>query len=355
MLNTANIDAKEDHVFLLLECSRLPSGHGGPYGVTVAQIFLFTGENAYAMQQERRRWAQQFAEKHGPENLLSIEGAKLTVRDLLDEVGVMPFLAEHRLVFVEGLPAFTKEQCESLRQGIHPAVLLVFVDDPQRKSPGRRGVPKDLQRCVDDVKEFPLLTPKAMQQWMDGVARREGATLQSGAAALLIEYCGSEQAMLESELCKLALHVRGGHITPAEVEQLVLPSEEGVVWRITDRIAAGKNPAAAAEAKQFLERGGEPYALWAVLLGFVKNVATVVAAVQSGAASAGDVAARTGMSPYALRSLFPFARGIDTDRMRALLAKAAESDVALKTGELRATDEWPGELLALIDDIILSA
>ena len=73
-----------------------------------------TGENLYALRGEKRRWIDEFSKKHGPENIVRVDGKGLTVRILLDEVGVMPFLAEKRLVIVDGVPKSTKEEIQAL-------------------------------------------------------------------------------------------------------------------------------------------------------------------------------------------------------------------------------------------------
>ncbi len=322
----------------------------------MTQIYLFTGDNTYALRQEVRRWSRQFAQKHGAENLLVRDGAKLTAKELLDEVAVMPFLSEHRLVFVDGVPSFTKEQAQMVKEQIHPAVLLVFIDDPaKRKAAGKRTVAKDVVKIADETKDFPALNPRSLQTWIVDTARAQGATLAPSAVAALIELCGSEQDMLATEIDKLALYKPSGEVTRTDVEDVVAPSEEGIIWKITDHISAGNAKQAAIDARRYIERGGEPHALWAVLLGFVKNVAIVYAALQSGASTAPQVAAKTGMSPYALRTLVPFAQRIDERRMETLLDRAVQADIDLKSGGVRATDEWPGELEALIDWIILSA
>ena len=79
-----------------------------------SQIYLITGDNDYQIVLERRRWIRGFAEKHGEENCSRIEGVGLSYGKLLDEVAVLPFTAQKRLVVVEGVPAFSKEEMDKL-------------------------------------------------------------------------------------------------------------------------------------------------------------------------------------------------------------------------------------------------
>ena len=42
----------------------------------MANIYVFTGENAYLLQQERQLWIDEFAKKHGEDNLIRSTGEK---------------------------------------------------------------------------------------------------------------------------------------------------------------------------------------------------------------------------------------------------------------------------------------
>ena len=115
----------------------------------MSQIFLFTGENAYALREEVLRWTGGFREKHGEENLLRLTARHLTVGALLDEVAVAPFIAEKRLVLIEGIPTLSKEEVEQLANMVHPQVIITFVD------------PKPDRRLAATKKLFDLATVKA--------------------------------------------------------------------------------------------------------------------------------------------------------------------------------------------------
>lgn len=315
----------------------------------MAPFFLFTGENTFLLRAERHRWLVEFRKKHGEDNCTLLDGQKLTIRTLLDDVAVLPFLADKRLVIVDGVPKCTREEIQSLAQGVHPQVILLFCDP----KPDKRGTGVKELLSTADVKEFAPLKGKALTQWADSFAQDAGASLEPAARDALIEFMGEDMDLLSQEIQKLALYAHGRSITRMDVEMMTIPSDEGIVWRMTDLLCEGSRTEALIYAKRMLDRGGDAYGLWAILLSMLKNLVLVRAAVQSGMSASKDIADATAVHIFALRSLLPYAKRVKDADMKRFLDWAVHADRALKTGAIRATDEAPQELAALIDQFIV--
>ncbi len=317
----------------------------------MSSIFLFTGENAFALREEKKRWISEFVKKHGEENMVRVAGKHLTFRGLLDEVAVAPFIAERRLVVVEGLPLLTKEEVEGLPERVHLQTVVLFIEPKIDK---RLAGGKQLLQTAE-VKEFALLSGKAMLEWIHAFVISLGASIDVHATSLLLELLGSDQDMLAEELRKLALFANGRPIDASMVGELTLPTFEGVVWTLTDLLSAGRREEALLYAHRHLERGGDAYGLWAVLLGMLKNVVAVASARSSGQRDIRVIAEDLQVHFFAVRTLLPYASRIDPSALKRFLSDTVDADIALKTGAHRATDEAPQELLALIDRFILTA
>ena len=314
------------------------------------QIFLFIGENRYALREEVQRWRATFREKYGAENLASVSARNLTVRALLDEVAVAPFIAEKRLVVVDGIPSLSKEEIGVFTKEIHPQVVLLFIEPKPDK---RLSATKELIK-IADVKEFKPLVAPALKKWMMEFLKEQGSSMSSDAQKLLLDTVGEDQEMLAEELKKLALLATGREIESADITQSVISSGEQVVWRLLDLLGEGKKDEALAFAKGQLDRGESPYALWNRLLWMINNLVAVSAALAEGQTSPPAIAKSTGVNFMSVRSLLPLARTLDTDRLCRIVSDAVEADMALKTGVYRVTAEAPQELNALIDRMILS-
>lgn len=312
-------------------------------------MYLLTGENSFLLREERRRWITEFCRKYGEENCGRVDGSKTSVRDLLDEVGVQPFLAERRLVVCEGVPKSSKEEIILLESQIHPAVLLLFIEPKLDK---RTAGAKQLLASAD-VKEFAPLKAAALSGWVHAFAQEQGVAFAPGAAALLLECIGEDQDMLAQEIRKLSLACAGKSVTKQDIEQMVIPTDEGVIWKISDLLSGGSRMEALTFARRLLDRGGDAYGLWAILLNMLKNLVAVYAAMQAGHASGKDIADAAGVHVFAVRSLQAHARRVKGKDLRTFVSWAAGADKDLKTGVYRSTEEAPQELLSLIDRFIL--
>lgn len=322
------------------------------YTGSVSQIYLFQGENDYALARERQRWTREFAERHGADNLQRLPGDGLKLRELLDAISTMPFLAEKRLVIVEPAPDFEAEEWATVKSSIHPDVLLLLVD--RRAATGAKArrknsnASKGLEAAADTVKDFPAIDRRGLEAWLRAEASLAGASFAPGAAQSLIELVGEDQGLLAAELGKLAVAAGGEPITPALVEELVSPSDEGVIWRITDLIGRGRPVETYAFARRFLDRGGEPFQLWNTLLLFVRHAAVV------GSSGAGDDPVREGGVPFPMASaLRMFTAGRPRAELLSLVRLCCDLDKALKTGELKSSDEASAEILAVLDRLLL--
>lgn len=311
-------------------------------------LYLFTGENEYELHQLKTRWVQGFVEKYGEDGIDTLDGKGLSVGALLDEVSMMPFLSPKRLVMVRGVPKFAPDDIDSIVANMHPDVFLVFIDPkPDKRLKGTGHLLKTAEK-----KECAPLKGAVLERWMQEEVASNGKRIESRAIALLIESLGTDQFLLASELQKLCLIPRE-QITAQDVEVHMLPSEEGVAWKLSDILLSGKKAAALAFVHRMLSRGGEPYLVWNVLLHMAKNLTAVRAAMQEHGSDQSTVAKEAGVHPFALRSLLPAAKKLSHQQLSDFVHWMTDADIKLKTGDVRATDEKPQELRTLIDLSIL--
>ncbi|MBI3331735.1 DNA polymerase III subunit delta [Candidatus Peregrinibacteria bacterium] len=315
----------------------------------MSQIFFFTGENAYALGLEKKRWMDQFRDKHGPENLIRLDAAGLSFGAFLDEAASAPFIAEKRLIVLQGTPKFLKEETLSIPEHLHPDAVLLIADGKPDK---RLSAVKELQK-FSTLKEFPLLDRKALDAWIDQHAKSLGTSIAPPARAHLVAIVGEDQEMLASELTKLTLAATGRAITSEDIDMLAMPSGEQEVWTLTNLLSAGKKREALAYARSLQERGTTAQSLWAILLWMLENLTLVAAAAAANERNPGKIASQLGVPFPSVRTLMPLASVIDPVALRSFVSQVVSDDIELKTGGYRATAEAPEELVALIDRFIL--
>ncbi len=311
-------------------------------------LHFFVGENIYALEMELKRWKTHFSEKHGPENLLTIKGKESSVSDILDAVATMPFIAEKRLVIIEGVPKIEKEDFPSILKNIHPQTVVVIVDAKPDK---RLGIVKEIEKAAE-LKRFDSLSPAELSQWIRSLVQKLGVSIAPDAQKLLLSIVGDDQWTLLSELQKIAAYA-DGEIRREHVEMLAVSSGSQVIWRLTDLVGSKKSGEALEFLRYRLERGEDAYGMWSILLNMIMNLGLVSAAVQTGLRDERSLTSATGLHPFAIRGLLPLARSLDEPKLKQLIDWAAAADIQLKTGGYHYSAEHPHEVIALTERMIL--
>lgn len=312
-------------------------------------VFLFTGENTYALRHELSRWKRSFQEKYGIHNYAEHLGRDMTLSPLLDAVSSMPFIAEKRLVIIEGLPKVDRDEFASVLKEMYDGTILAIVEPKLDK---RLGLVKDLEKTCD-VKVFAPLSPIELRRWMIAEAQALGASLSPEIITTLLDVLGDDQWILSSELTKLCLYANTRPITREDVDLLAVPSGSQVIWTLTDLIGRGRQIDAVRFLRRRLERGEDAYGFWIVLLNMLKNLVLVWSAVQEGKSDERSITSATGLHFLSVRGLLSLARSLDFHRIRQLVDSAVETDRALKTGGLHFSADHPHEIIAVTERLIL--
>ncbi|MDD3896563.1 MAG: DNA polymerase III subunit delta [Candidatus Peribacteraceae bacterium] len=316
----------------------------------MAQIYLFTGENSYELRRKRSFWAQEFSCKHGEENLLRLEARTTTFRALIDEVSVAPFIAEKRLVLMDGIPSGTKEEVEQLCRSIHPAVILLIAEPKPDK---RLSVVKALT-AVAQCEEFRRCSPAALEEWLTKEIAALGGSMHPEAKAFLLDRVGNEQELLVQECRKLVLYAQGREIRIEDIEMLVVCQSEKQVWELMDLLAQRKTSEAMRYVQRMLRQGESAVGLWNIFLWMISNLVPVAGVVEDGVTSPVAIAKQVGMNVRNVQTLLPFVRSMSRAQLTSLIERIVEYDIALKTGKIRASDQEPEELLSVIDRSLLA-
>lgn len=315
----------------------------------MSQIYLFSGENLYELNQEKHRWISGFIEKHGEENCIQLEGKKLQTTVLFDEIAASPFIAEKRLIVLYGIPKMEKGEMLELQNILHPSNLLVCIDPKPDK---RLSSTKELL-TIAQIKTFAPLRGERLVGWIVQQAQAQNSSSTPQSARHLINAVGEDQMLLESEIHKLATFSGSSPISKEAIDALTVLSEEQAGWKLMDLLSEGKHDEALQFAQELLVKGESPYALWGKLLWLVSQLTLVAAALDDGISAPPAISKSTGVSFGTVRTVLPMARGMSTEKLSDLVSRFARTDKALKTGGYKSTVEAPEELLSIIDQSIM--
>ena len=313
-------------------------------------------------------------------------GAETDLTTITTTCSTYPFLAEQRLVVVEGLPKKRRGE-ESAAQA--PGVASAHAGEAggrggkTRKGKkagkggtvGRAGFEKALVEyipllpdttvlvvLVDEMLDAsnPLLKaakthgtaihstlPKgaALESWIGKRAKSIGVTIRPDAAAMLANFIGSQLRLLANELDKLAMYAGGSAvITVDDVRKLSAQVQEARVFDLTDALAQRNRKQALDILHDLLADGEAPLRLISTITSQVRSLILVKELSQKGMRAA-EIASTAGLSPFvaekALRQIGKFTVSQLENSYRQLLA----TDAALKRS--RMTPEMALDLLVV--------
>jgi DNA polymerase III subunit delta len=316
--------------------------------VAHSSIFLFTGANTFLLEQEYHLWKKRFLEKHGEDNFLELSAKNCTADQILDSVSFPPFLAEKRLVTIDGIPRLEREFFDVLVRTISADTVLLF----RESAPDKRLSFTKLLLEHATVKTFAPLSPAALRTWMTTLCAERGSHIAPDAIDALLSIAGNDQWTLFHELEKLTC--ASTDISRVLVEEMVAPSGEQVIWALTDLLGKGDALSALAFIRRRFDRGEEVYGVWSLLISFVKNVTLVHSLLRSNVpANPTIIAEKTGVPFFGVRGLLPLAQALSSAQIETIVEWVAEQDLALKTGGIQYSASHEEEVLLLVERCIL--
>ncbi|MDP3062100.1 MAG: DNA polymerase III subunit delta, partial [Chloroflexota bacterium] len=259
----------------------------------------------------------------------------------------MPFLAERRLVMVEGvLSQFSPRQgrdapeqssqpqlgewqgIEALAKAMPPTTMLVFVDgELPQTNPLLR-----LLRPLAEVRHFPLLKDTELDRWAKEQVTQRGGQITPGALRLLTRFAGDDQRALEGEIEKLCLYAHGRPIVEEDVRLLASESREANIFAAVDALLEAR-PAVA--ARLLFELRDEGASLFYILSMVARQLRLDVLAKEQ--MEAGLKPEEVGKSlsirqDFVLRKTLDQARRYPWPRLRMLYQRLLDADLSVKRG-----------------------
>ena len=298
----------------------------------------------------------------GPEHLLEsnthkLTGNSVTLEQLRAVSSAMPFLAEYRLVVVEGL--LGSFEAGGRRRGggtarsrlarweglgdyageVPSTTHLVFVDETLRaNNPLLRALTANAE-----VKRIPVPRGEELARWIRNRAKTKGASVSPGALRLLNQYVGANLRLLDSELEKLSLYAGAEQIDEGDVRLMVAQVREASIFAAVDAIVQG-NPSLALRLLRKLRNDGAALPYIQAMIARQLRLVTVAKELLETGVPRGEMGRRLELrADFAVRKTLEQARRFSWPRLKALYACLLEMDLAIKQG--RQDEDLALELL----------
>jgi DNA polymerase III subunit delta len=283
-------------------------------------------------------------------NTTVLDGRQVTVERLRAACETVPFLAEKRLVIVEGLlerfeaKAKTGKKKTS-RQPDQPEEFIVVAEAVKKLPPftelvllgGEINKTNPLLMefsALTKVRQFPVLKGAVLSQWIERRVAGAGGSISSQALALLIRFVGNDLWAMSGEVDKLTQFAGGRRIEEADVKAVVSDAQEANVFAMVDAVMESRIGVAQELLQQQFRQGAAPAQLLTMLARQVRIIFQVKDMRDRGK-SRGDIQHRLGLtSDFLLRKAWEQADKYSMPRLREVFHKLLEADLAIKTGKL---------------------
>ena len=274
-------------------------------------------------------------------NTTLFDGRTVRLGELMQVCDTIPFMAEKRLVIVEGLlehlggKGREKERdalLEYLPQ-LPPTTRLALVERNTLSSKNR-FIKLAQSSQMGYEKSFQVPQRVGLERWIVKRVEDHGGAIHPHAAALLATDVGENLRLLEMEITKLLTFCNFSRpIQPADVELLTPFAAQADIFALVDAIGQRRGQAAATLLRRKLEAGDEPLYLLAMIVRQIRLLIQVKEKSEQGYRS-DEIARQAKIHPYVTGKLVRQAQNFDLTRLEAIHRQLLDIDVAIKTGRI---------------------
>ena len=326
---------------------------------TIRRLYLLYGTERYLIHQYRDLLLTKLGVTEDTMNFSSYHGAAADIRTILGDLSTMPFLAEHRVVLVEGSGFFTKSVdslTDALSEGIPETGILIFVEPDIEKSTGltkavdKRGRLYKLFDQAEGAFCFDVPDEAMLRSWITGRLSETGKKVEAKVPDRLLSSVGPDMSMLDSELEKLISYtLEKDAILVSDVDAISVTVVEDKVFEMVDAISYKKAEKALALYNDLLTLR-EPVMKILYLISRQYQILAQVARMLADKTPKAQIAKTAGVMPFLVNKYLAQAGSYEYPKLLSACDACLNTDYAIKTGQLserNALERLILDLLAL--------
>ena len=198
------------------------------------KVYLLFGEERYLKKQYTDRLKKALGAESDSINVHFYEGKELNVEEIMDLAKTLPFLAEHRVIFIQNSGLFKsggEDMAEYLKTQ-NETTIFVFTEAEVDK---RSRLYKTVQ-STGYVTEFSIQDEKTLVRWIGGTLAKEGKKVTEGTVLHILSKTGTDMENIQMELEKLLSYCLDEEIITDEAVEAICTTR--ITNHIFDMVAA---------------------------------------------------------------------------------------------------------------------
>lgn len=302
-----------------------------------AKLYFFHGEESfllnYYLGQVRKLLLDPLTESF---NYHRLTNESFSIVAFADAVENLPMMAEKTLVQVDDIDLFKmneadREKMVEVLGDIPDYCTVVFTYLTVDWKPDKRL--KKLWEAIEQngqIVDFARQEAQDLVAWVSRHFAAEGKKISSELCLYLIDITGGTMTVLNGEIEKICAYSGATEIRKTDIDAVVEPVLDAVVFQMTDMLSAGTYEQAIQKLQQLLKMQQEPLVILGAVGSHFRRLSTARTLLDNGK-SVSDLQSLCGLPEYPARKIMEAAR-----RIRPVFcAKAAEwileTDYKMKT------------------------
>jgi DNA polymerase-3 subunit delta len=316
--------------------------------------YIFHGDEEFTRSEEVAKMrARIVSDGMGDLNITVLDGRKVSLEEVVAACSALPFLAERRLVIVEGfLQRFgPRERAGNKSEAaaesdladkllaflpyLPPTTRLLFLENAPLSL--RNPILKAAQETKGAyIREFKVSAEGELQTWVQRRAAEKGSSLSREAASLLVSFTGQDLRLLDQELEKLAAYasyIRS--ITEDDIRLLVTPTYEDDIFALVDAFGLRDQVNAMRQLQQLLANGANDLYLLTMIARQFRQILSVKDLAEEGGLGPKEIGRELRITHgFIVEKLLRQGRHFSLEELEAILRRILEADQAIKTGRI---------------------
>jgi len=258
------------------------------------------------------------------------------IRALADCVENLPMMAERTMVVVDEIDIFKmsegdRERVIEILSDIPQYCTVVFTYETTPFKPDKRI--KKLWEAVSKygtLIEFQKQSQRDLVSWISRHFAASGKRIAPDLCVYLMDITGGTMTALSGEISKICAYSGADEIRRADIDAVVEPVLDAVVFQMTDLMSSGEYGAALLKLQQLLKMQEEPIGILAIIGSHFRKLSVAKTLLDNGK-TAVDLMKLTGLADYPARKTMAAAGRFSAKFYKRAAELVLECDVRLKT------------------------
>ena len=314
------------------------------------RLYFFYGEEQFLMhhylEQIRKLLLDPLTESF---NFHKLTAEQFNLRVFADALENLPMMAEFSLIVVDEVNPFTleesdREQIAQLFSDIPDYCTVIFTYETTPWAPDGRK--KKLTAAIEEhatVVCFPLQETRDLISWITRHFRSVGKKITPELCAYLVEITGGSMTTLAGEIAKISAYSGAEHICRSDIDAVVEPVVDAVVYQMTDAIGSGRYTDALVKLRMLFKMQQEPLGILGWMGSYFRQISAARTLRDQGKGEPELKKFYPQLQGYGLRKAMEASRNFKPDFLRKAASLIMETDYRLKSSR-----EDPQRMLELV-------